>query len=91
MNVDTQALANPSGLSGQVEQDTGRKLPFRNYAWIYGRVEIAASELSPCSLCKLSPWARVSLKGRESPWKGASSFLGAMDRDDVIYSFFKHR
>ena len=35
MNVDTQALANPSGLSGQVEQDMGRKLPFRNYAWIF--------------------------------------------------------
>jgi hypothetical protein len=26
---------------------------------------LAASELSPCSLRKLSPWARVSLKGRE--------------------------
>jgi len=35
---------------------------------------LAASELSPCSLHKLSPWARVSLKGHESPWKGASVF-----------------
>ena len=91
MNFNTQALANLSGLSGRVEQDTGRKLPFRNYAWIYGWVEIAASELSPCSLRKLSPWARVSLKGHESPWKGASGFLGAMDKDDMVYSFFEHR
>jgi hypothetical protein len=28
---------------------------------------LAASELSPCSLRKLSPWAQVSLKRHESP------------------------